>query len=386
MTEGAALSLVTTSSRLTGGSCMPQGDNVQVPVAYVRVTGSYAAAVALSQVCEWDETGNGVRVVDQGAKRWLVPSEDNWWQACLLSGNELKGAIARLKSTGTVETRYRALPEETEGEEPEKLLQLRLLRDVLGKLMESPVLPCGPGQHRRELTPQELAARQVALPLCGLLSERMGRNCGRAPKITDGWCSDMDKLLRLDDRSPEEVEQMIMWATRHSFWRQNILSPKKLRDQFPRLVIQRSQEGDDRLVPDVEDVSCAAEVPPEQRALSEASERLCNLLAAHVAKVSGETVAPNGAWRTEMVRLLEDRTEDQVGRAIAWLGTDDFWRAKILTPAALREKYITLQAAARQRQRHQSQSAATGFRKELTEDEKFQLMTAGFYGSVTRVG
>jgi len=40
-----------------------------------------------------------------------------------------------------------------------------------------------------------------------------------------------DELVRLDNRSPEEIRAVCQWARTDSFWRSNFMSPSKLRDR-----------------------------------------------------------------------------------------------------------------------------------------------------------
>jgi len=49
------------------------------------------------------------------------------------------------------------------------------------------------------------------------------------------WSRDMGLLLSKDGREPAEVEAVIQWCQSDRFWYKNILSPKKLREQFTRL-------------------------------------------------------------------------------------------------------------------------------------------------------
>ena len=48
----------------------------------------------------------------------------------------------------------------------------------------------------------------------------------------------MDRLIRLDNRPPQETEAVIRWCQEHPFWRSNILSVAKLRKQFDTLTLQ----------------------------------------------------------------------------------------------------------------------------------------------------
>ena len=47
----------------------------------------------------------------------------------------------------------------------------------------------------------------------------------------------MDRLIRLDERTPEQVENAIRWSQRDDFWKSNILSPKKLREKYDNVYI-----------------------------------------------------------------------------------------------------------------------------------------------------
>ena len=54
----------------------------------------------------------------------------------------------------------------------------------------------------------------------------------------DKWAEDIDKIIRLDGRTAEQVEWMIEWCQKDDFWSQNILSPIKLRKQFNQMVVK----------------------------------------------------------------------------------------------------------------------------------------------------
>ena len=49
------------------------------------------------------------------------------------------------------------------------------------------------------------------------------------------WLQALDRLNRIDGRSWSEIEAVIRWCQKDDFWRANILSPLKLRKQFPTL-------------------------------------------------------------------------------------------------------------------------------------------------------
>lgn len=60
------------------------------------------------------------------------------------------------------------------------------------------------------------------------------------PKTTkqlNAWCDEVEKMIRIDKFSEEEVEMMLDFAITDSFWHKNILSTAKLRKQTDKLMI-----------------------------------------------------------------------------------------------------------------------------------------------------
>ncbi len=60
------------------------------------------------------------------------------------------------------------------------------------------------------------------------------------------WAYDIDLMMRIDCRSPDEIRQLMDWAHRDSFWKANILSPGKLREKWDTLVAHK-QRGEERI-------------------------------------------------------------------------------------------------------------------------------------------
>lgn len=80
-----------------------------------------------------------------------------------------------------------------------------------------------------------------ARALCQLMHDQLVER-GYKPNAPTSkrWVLDMDALLRLDGRTAHEVERVLVWL--HSgtddvatFWRTNVLSPSKLRQQWQRM-------------------------------------------------------------------------------------------------------------------------------------------------------
>jgi hypothetical protein len=58
------------------------------------------------------------------------------------------------------------------------------------------------------------------------------------------WAKHIDRAIRLDNRTPQELEAVIEWCQADTFWQNNILSTGKLRKQFDRLYLQMKGNGD----------------------------------------------------------------------------------------------------------------------------------------------
>lgn len=57
------------------------------------------------------------------------------------------------------------------------------------------------------------------------------------------WAEHVEKLRRIDKRTPEQIEYMIRWTQGHDFWQANILSTAKLRQKFDDLIPKVKQDA-----------------------------------------------------------------------------------------------------------------------------------------------
>ena len=79
------------------------------------------------------------------------------------------------------------------------------------------------------------------------LSERLYKNIllndskAKKPNL-EKWADYIDKLIRLDGRSIDEIEKVIDFSATDDFWKSNILSTKKLRDKFSQLFVKQQSK------------------------------------------------------------------------------------------------------------------------------------------------
>lgn len=100
-----------------------------------------------------------------------------------------------------------------------------------------------PGALMKTVEPKTVTERESPSPmatdaarLCDLLADSLANRTddARRPTVTVRWVTDMDRLLRIDERSVADVERVIRWLDGGkdevaAFWRPNVRSPEKLR-------------------------------------------------------------------------------------------------------------------------------------------------------------
>ncbi len=59
----------------------------------------------------------------------------------------------------------------------------------------------------------------------------------------DSWAKDIDKAIRIDNRTPQQLKECISWiySSQGEFWQRNILSGNKLRKQFDQMNMQATK-------------------------------------------------------------------------------------------------------------------------------------------------
>lgn len=120
--------------------------------------------------------------------------------------------------------------------------QVILLRSKLNALMKKKQ------RTKVEPSPEALMLSKLLLD-CILINNPQH---SYTPATVPRWAEDIDKIMRIDNYSYQQVETVIKWAQHDQFWHANILSGSKLRKQFNHLVMKvRSnyrQNGDNVVI------------------------------------------------------------------------------------------------------------------------------------------
>ena len=74
-----------------------------------------------------------------------------------------------------------------------------------------------------------------------LLEKILLRNPNHKKPNLQTWAKDIDLMLRIDSRTPEDIRRVIKWCQADTFWQSNILSAAKLRKQFDQLWLKMGE-------------------------------------------------------------------------------------------------------------------------------------------------
>jgi len=98
----------------------------------------------------------------------------------------------------------------------------------------------------------------------------------------------------------------------------------------------------------------------------------CNLLADLIESNGSKRPVVNDRWLSDMERLnrIDERSWEQITRAIEWCQADDFWRANILSPGKLRKQYDQLRLAAQRNTKQSKFTKTMDWLKNLENDTK----------------
>jgi hypothetical protein len=89
-----------------------------------------------------------------------------------------------------------------------------------------------------------LSSNSEEVRLSELLFERiLSRNPNHKKPNLQTWAKDVDRMIQIDKRTPEEIRAVIEWCQASTFWKNNILSIGKLREKFDQLLLKMGEVG-----------------------------------------------------------------------------------------------------------------------------------------------
>jgi vacuolar-type H+-ATPase subunit I/STV1 len=64
----------------------------------------------------------------------------------------------------------------------------------------------------------------------------------KTPEDLSKWAADFEKMMRIDKRTEQQIETVMEFSQKDQFWKSNILSAGKLREQFDKLWLQKDKQ------------------------------------------------------------------------------------------------------------------------------------------------
>ena len=95
------------------------------------------------------------------------------------------------------------------------------------------------GQHTNTREHKTFSSDSPEVRLAELLLQKiLSRNPKHKRPNIQTWAKDVDRMIRLDGRTADDIRAVIEWCQSDSFWMNNILSTAKLREKFDQLVLK----------------------------------------------------------------------------------------------------------------------------------------------------
>lgn len=171
------------------------------------------------------------------AKRFLIPFESG---VCVIKHWKMHNYIQkdRYKETKYIEEKD-SIKVKSNGSYTECVQigdtgKVRLGKDRLGKVSQGKILSEQSPPIKYSIKDKELAEL--------LFDLIRGNNPTHKEPDLDKWAEVVERTHRIDKRTYEEIEFIIIWCQKSDFWQANILSTSKLREKFDQLVAQSKRD------------------------------------------------------------------------------------------------------------------------------------------------
>jgi DNA-binding Lrp family transcriptional regulator len=221
----------------------------------VRALGHVLDAAVLQQLHYWMQRAQS----RHEGFTWVWKTYEEWSDEIGVTPKQVRTAIERLEARGVVRSC------QPESWNRRKWYRVDYSSDVLyedsaSAHLGSSICPTGQVQEPKQAVPSaqqgasnteitteittEISKRESddSFRLAELLADLIESNGSKRPVITKRWTQAIDRMIRLDGRTPEQIEKAMRWSQANDFWRGNIMSPEKLRKQYDRMRLQAMQE------------------------------------------------------------------------------------------------------------------------------------------------
>lgn len=110
-------------------------------------------------------------------------------------------------------------------------------------------------QKKEPPIPPSSESSDHSIGLASLLFEKLKElNPKHKKPNLSSWALHIDRMIRIDNRTPEEIKLLIEWLPTDAFWIKNIQSTEKLREKFDQLWIVMTKPSTKTSTPDKKSV------------------------------------------------------------------------------------------------------------------------------------
>lgn len=115
--------------------------------------------------------------------------------------------------------------------------------------------------------PDDVATQAVAL--CELLAQLIVENGSNKPPITKRWLDAARLMLTRDGRDYAKAQRLVTWCQADEFWRSNVMSMPKFREQYDQLRLKALEDWNRRNRPAANDIATSTQRVMDLEALRE---------------------------------------------------------------------------------------------------------------------
>lgn len=126
------------------------------------------------------------------------------------------------------------------------------VKELLEKRKSPTGIGKGKGKGKGSVSENKFSADDLAF--ASLMEKQIDDlGIGAKPPNLNSWANEVRLTRERDKRTHEDMRRVFQWANNNDFWSRNILSPAKLRKQWPKLVADmkytpRKDEGENYVI------------------------------------------------------------------------------------------------------------------------------------------
>lgn len=243
--------------------------------ALVRTLGHLADAAVLQQIHYWLQRATA----RHAGERWVYKTYEQWSDEIGITEKQARASITRLEAAGILiscqpEAYHRRkwyridyecpiltdrpsahtgasicpdgrmdLPSRADGSALVGASITEITSEITTEITTEKKRPSSTKSNEIVIVDPDVEARLNECHRLGdLLADLIADNGARRPKVSKAWITTLDRMIRIDERSPDQIENAIRWAMAHTFWSTNILSPDALRRHYERMRLQAMRD------------------------------------------------------------------------------------------------------------------------------------------------